>query len=63
VSPENWKPEDPKRCPMCKMIGVAADFQKAEVYCEDCGDHPALRCRRCGESIDLIYRNEGDFDP
>ena len=58
-----WKPEDQKRCPMCKALGTAADFEETEVGCEDCGDHPAVRCRRCGESIDMIYRNETDFDP
>lgn len=63
LSFRTWKPEDPKRCPMCRVVGVAADFEKTEVGCEDCGDHPALRCRRCGESIDMIYRNEADFDP
>lgn len=58
-----WKPNDPKQCPMCKHVGVAGDFEESEVHCEDCGDHPALKCRRCGEFMDMIYRKEEDFEP
>jgi hypothetical protein len=27
----------------------------AEVYCEDCGSHPAVVCPECGEYFDMIY--------
>src|SRR4029077_7279998 len=31
LSFRTWKPEDPKRCPMCQRVGVAGDFEETQV--------------------------------
>ena len=46
---EKWK------CPDCGLVQDKDD--ETTVYCEDCGEHPALRCQgeHCDTVIDLIY--------
>lgn len=40
------------------MAECAHEWQDAEVGCEDCGSHPAVRCAFCLETLDLIYNDD-----
>jgi hypothetical protein len=40
-------------CPNCKLD--SPEWIKSEVYCEDCGDHPAVRCPKCEETYDHVW--------
>lgn len=31
---------------------------EVEVYCDDCGSHPGLRCEECDSLLDLIYEDD-----
>jgi uncharacterized paraquat-inducible protein A len=44
------------QCSECDMLNVVNEGDENQrAYCDDCGDHPAIECRLCHETIDLIY--------
>lgn len=56
---EQAAPLEPWRC-HCGGVFAARDDQELEVYCEDCGSHPAVGpCPHCGDPMDTIYLNRG----
>lgn len=46
------------KCPECKEETDFRRWEHTEVYCEDCGDHHAVRCPSCDESSDTVYHDE-----
>lgn len=51
------------RCPSCGEWSPAEEWGEREVYCEDCGTHPALECPLCEERVDTVYRDPESDDP
>lgn len=47
--PPKWK------CPECGETSPAPEWGEAEVGCDDCGDHSADVCPRCGEKFDAVH--------
>lgn len=31
-------------------------WSRAELHCEDCGDHPGFMCGLCDETVDAIFQ-------
>jgi transcription elongation factor Elf1 len=48
------------QCPECGYSSSPEEFKACEVYCEDCGSHPAVECPQCFERIDMIYWGDRD---
>ena len=44
-----------RKCPDCGVESLVSEWEETEVFCEDCGSHPASRCPRCDEVFDEIY--------
>ena len=48
---------------MPELITHVHQWHDSEIYCEDCGTHPAAVCD-CGAAVDLIFfpdpRDDGD---
>lgn len=42
-------------CPSCTATNETEQWAECELYCEDCGSHPGLRCPNCGEEYDQIF--------
>jgi len=42
-------------CPECNNKSPIADWRETEVPCEDCGEHNARICPKCGESFDHVW--------
>ncbi|ARO54044.1 hypothetical protein B2G69_07725 [Methylorubrum zatmanii] len=49
-------------CPECKAWSHISQWRETEVGCEDCGDHPALRCPECEEDIDTVFTDFEDAE-
>ena len=45
------------KCPECDNQSPRQDWADAEIGCEDCGTHFALRCPKCDELIDMATNN------
>lgn len=45
-------------CPSCKGYAPHSDWEESFVYCEDCGEHTALRCPYCKHCIDHVWQDE-----
>ena len=43
-----------QKCPQCGEWSLESEWSEAEVYCEDCGSHPAARCPKCDEDADTV---------
>ena len=45
------------KCPECKYELTEEEASKDDCWvgCEDCGEHPAVKCPKCEELIDVIY--------
>ena len=39
----------------CRAWTPLCDWYESEVYCEDCGSHPALSCPACNYTRDLVF--------
>jgi ribosomal protein S27E len=52
--PENVK------CPSCLETSPATEWEDTDIYCEDCGDHAAVRCPKCEEVFDTISTTSWD---
>ena len=46
------------RCPTCGEFSHHTLWTEVDVPCEDCGDHAALCCPKCGDAIDHVYQDE-----
>lgn len=42
-------------CPACREVSQTIEWADCEVGCEDCGDHPAIECPKCGERFDHVW--------
>lgn len=56
----NFEPEpkdggDLVVCPECKEASPIRGWRESSVYCDVCGDHPALVCPECEEYIDSVW--------
>ena len=45
------------QCPECKESSPGTEWRDTDVYCEDCGDHPAVACPNCGECFDHVWNH------
>jgi hypothetical protein len=43
---------------MSSTDDCAHDWSDVEMYCEDCGTHPAIFCETCGQLIDLAMEDD-----
>ena len=43
------------QCPECKEWASHNNWTETEVYCEDCGEHSAIRCPNCDEVFDHVW--------
>ncbi len=45
-------------CPKCGLKETDdKNFIDTEVYCEDCGSHPAIRCPKCGDTHSRVWED------
>ncbi len=42
-------------CSECKAASLTDEWKESSVYCEDCGDHQAIRCPQCDWPFDHIF--------
>ena len=45
-------------CPKCNEWSLLINWDIVEVYCEDCGEHEAMKCPNCDENFDHVYSKE-----
>ena len=54
----NFKPplteESSILCPKCEKYTKLEFWETANSPCEDCGDHDAIKCPKCGERFDML---------
>lgn len=43
------------KCPECGEWSSHKEWKETSVYCEDCGEHAAMRCSRCDEVFDHVW--------
>lgn len=43
------------QCPDCKEWKCISEWTESDMYCELCGEHPAVKCPDCDERFDLIF--------
>lgn len=46
------------KCKECGKNIIKKNWIQTEVGCEDCGDHPAVRCPNCESTFDIIFDEE-----
>lgn len=55
ISPEeNLQEGCELKCPECGEWSSHKEWKETCVYCEDCGEHKAMRCPHCDEDFDGI---------
>jgi DNA-directed RNA polymerase subunit RPC12/RpoP len=43
------------KCNECGAWSPHVEWAETEVYCEDCGEHAAIECPKCGMSHDHVW--------
>ena len=51
------------KCKECKEFSPLAEWAEGYVDCEDCGDHAAMVCPRCGHGHDHVYSEPMEILP
>jgi len=46
------------KCQFCGKLSDNQDWEETTIFCEDCGEHPAIRCPKCDEVVDLVMNLE-----
>lgn len=49
------------QCRACCEVTDKDDWRETEVSCDDCGSHLAMACPKCGDVVDLTFRDLEDF--
>lgn len=57
----NELPNTALRCPDCGVTSLSNFWSPSEVFCDDCGEHPAATCPSCDERVDLIFNDLWDL--
>ena len=56
ISPkENLQDGCELKCPECGEWSSHKEWKETSVYCEDCGEHMAMRCPHCDEDFDHVW--------
>lgn len=48
---------DEIKCHECNEFSPHGDWIDTEVYCEDCGSHPAIKCPKCHAIEDYVWHD------
>jgi len=43
------------KCHECAEWSCHTDWTETVVYCEDCGEHSAIECPKCGEVFEHVW--------